>query len=195
MSVGKNFSCNNQGKRKESDFYETPYSMTRQLLEVEPLWNRLLEPAAGYGAIVRVLMEAPGRLSLQFSDLSGGNDFLLDDCYYRDTMIITNPPYSKAFEFIQKSKQVCDKFVFLLPLSYLHGKKRYDSIWMDKDYPLHRVHVFTRYPMLGDPLREDGKYRTGMMVYAWFVWEKKPCKAPTIHWIDNNQFVLGKNDA
>ena len=33
--VGKNFSCNNLGQRKASDFYETPYSLTRQFLEVE----------------------------------------------------------------------------------------------------------------------------------------------------------------
>lgn len=32
---GKNFSCNNTGKRKKSDFYETPYSITRQFLERE----------------------------------------------------------------------------------------------------------------------------------------------------------------
>ena len=33
---GKNFSCNNtEGKRKKSDFYETPYSITRQFLERE----------------------------------------------------------------------------------------------------------------------------------------------------------------
>ena len=30
---------------------------------------------------------------------------------------------------------------------------------------------FTRYPMLGEKLREDGKYTTGMMVYV-VVWEK-----------------------
>lgn len=32
---GKNFSCNNTGKRKKSDFYETPYILTKKLIEVE----------------------------------------------------------------------------------------------------------------------------------------------------------------
>ena len=33
---GKNFSANNvRGQRKKSDFYETPYSITSHLLEVE----------------------------------------------------------------------------------------------------------------------------------------------------------------
>jgi hypothetical protein len=33
--VGKNFSANNLGQRKASDFYETPYSITRHLFEKE----------------------------------------------------------------------------------------------------------------------------------------------------------------
>jgi hypothetical protein len=52
---GKCFSAVNRGQRKKSDFYETPYSMTRQLLEVENFNGTILEPACGNGAIVNVL--------------------------------------------------------------------------------------------------------------------------------------------
>ena len=31
----KNYSQNNLGQRRESDFYQTPYSMVWQLLEIE----------------------------------------------------------------------------------------------------------------------------------------------------------------
>ena len=86
------------------------------------------------------------------------------------------------------------KFAFLLPLSYLHGKKRYDDIYCDKEYPLKKVYIFTRYPMLGEKLREDGKYNTGMMVYAWFIFEKNYEGPSTIDWIDNNIDVLSKKD-
>ena len=48
--------------------------------------------------------------------------------------------------------------------------------------------------MLGDKLREDGKYKTGMMVYAWFVWENGYSGLPMIDWIDNNDDVLSKKD-
>jgi hypothetical protein len=57
---GKNFSANNvSGKRKKSDFYETPYSITRHLLNVEDFDYNLIicEPACGDGAIVKVLRE------------------------------------------------------------------------------------------------------------------------------------------
>lgn len=189
--IGKNFSCNNTGKRKKSDFYETPYSITEQFLErekVEQTWS-ILEPALGKGAIVKILKKY--YTNVNFYDFDKGEDFLeKTECY---DFIITNPPFSLAYEFIQKSKEIVNyKFALLLPLSYLHGKKRFDTVYSDKKFPLSHIYVFTRYPMLGDPLRADGKYRTGMMVYAWYVWDKNPiAKEPIIRWIDNNKYVIG----
>jgi hypothetical protein len=188
---GKNFSCNNNGKRKKSDFYETPYSITRQFLDEESITGNILEPSCGNGAIVKVLKE--NGLNVIGKDISQGQNFLEETEKY--DAIVTNPPFSLAYEFIQKAKTITDYFAFLLPLSYLHGKKRFDNIYSDREYPLTRVYVFTRYPMLGDKLRDDGKYKTGMMVYAWFVWDKKSTNInPIIKWIDNNSFVLNKDD-
>ena len=172
---GKNFSLNNTGNRKKSDLYETPYSMTIQLLEKEKLFGTILEPACGNGAIVKIIGQC------EKYDIE--KDFLKEIRMF-DT-IITNPPYSLALEFIQKAKQIAKKkIIFLLPLSYLHGKKRYDLIYSDKVFPLARIYVFTRYPMLGDKLREDGKYHTGMMVYAWYVWEKGFQGETTLRWFN-----------
>ena len=63
-----------------------------------------------------------------------------------------------------------------------------------KEYGLKKVYVFTRYPMLGEKLREDGKYNTGMMVYAWYIFENHYSGDPIIDWIDNNGDVLNKKD-
>lgn len=194
MSIkGKNFSCNNvRGQRKKSDFYETPYSLTRQFLEREHIAGPVLEPCSGDGAIVKVLREHG--LDVIERDITRGDDFLADTGRY--VSIVTNPPFSLAFEFIVKCKEVTDYFALLLPISYLHGKQRYDSIYSDVAFPLSTVYVFTRYPMLGQPLREDGKYPTGMMVYAWFVWHKTTShREPVIKWIDNHAYVLGKHDS
>jgi hypothetical protein len=189
---GKNFSANNaSGKRKKSDFYETPYSITRHLLNVEDFDYNLTicEPACGDGAIVKVLQEKTH--NVVFYDIE--KNFLTETEHY--DYIVTNPPFSIAYEFIQKAKIVAKKkFALLLPLSYLHGKKRYDDIYSDKEYPLKKVYVFTRYPMLGEKLREDGKYNTGMMVYAWFIFEKDYTGPSVVDWIDNNSDVLSKND-
>jgi len=191
---GKNFSGNNvKGQRKKSDFYETPYSMTRHLLERESFDKTLsvCEPACGDGAMTKVMKEKGFWTKDKVTAYDIEIDFLTETKQYE--YIITNPPFSLAFEFVEKAKQVAKKkFALLLPLSYLHGKKRYDDIYSDRKYGLKTVYVFTRYPMLGDELRKDGKYRTGMMVYAWYIFENGYGDSPRIEWIDNNSDVVHK---
>lgn len=175
--------------RKKSDFYETPYSMTQQLLTKEKCYlpSKVLEPCCGGNAIVKVLLD--NGFCVTSKDIATGDDFLSEAETY--PAIITNPPFSLAYEFVQHAKKLTEYFAFLLPLAYLHGKQRFDDIYSDDDFPLSRVHVFTRYPMLGDKLRPDGKYRTGMMVYAWFVWDKRTVgEKPVLGWLDNNMHVV-----
>lgn len=194
---GKNFSTNNKvEKRNKNDYYVTPYSMTRKILEREKLEGLTLEPACGEAkAIVKVLDEY--NIQNISSDLSINSiDFLSNNLYIDSNIenVITNPPFKLANEFILKSKKVAKKkIIMLLPLSYLHGKYRYDNIFKDTDFKLARIYVFTRYPLLTDKVREDGKYKTGMMVYAWFVWDKSYTgNNPTIDWIDNQEDILYK---
>lgn len=180
--TGKNFSCNNTGKRNKSDFYQTPFCLTDLLLEKERLIGTILEPACGGKAIVY-------RLPYCDSYYDKEVDFMMETRQF--DVVITNPPFSMAYEFIKKAKEVAkEKIIMLLPLSYLHGKKRFDDIWQDTEFPLKKVYVFTRYPLLEDTVRLDGKHKTGMMVYAWFVWDKKHKGFPLIDWLDNNKFVL-----
>lgn len=51
---GKNFSLNSN-KRNKNNYYQTPYSMTKQLLEVENFEGKILEPSCGSGVIVKFL--------------------------------------------------------------------------------------------------------------------------------------------
>lgn len=194
MTKGKNFSANNhKGQRKKSDFYETPYTITKHLMDNEPfdLNKTVCEPACGDGAIVKVL-EQYFKSPIIHYDIE--RDFLTVQNEEYD-YIVTNPPFSLAYEFIQQSKKLAkEKFAMLLPLSYLHGKRRYDNIYTNTHYGLQTIYVFTRYPMLGEQLRPDGKYNTGMMVYAWYIFTNGYTNPPTIQWLDNNDDVLSKKD-
>lgn len=193
--MGKNFSCNNSsGSRRKSDFYETPYSMTRHVMDRLDIEKdvSILEPSCGNGAISKVLKDYDFK-DITENDISRGQDFL-EYNGERVDWIITNPPFSLTQEFIKKGKAVADNILLLLPLSYLHGKKRYDEVYSDETYKLKEIYVFTRYPLLGDEIRADGKYRTGMMVYAWFLFSRGYEGETITKWIDNNDDILKKSD-
>jgi hypothetical protein len=96
--------------------------------------------------------------------------------------------------FIEQAKAISDNCLLLLPVSYLHGKERYDRVYTDTAYPLKSIYVFTRYPLLGELLREDGKHHTGMIAYAWYWFDKAHGGSPEIQWLDNNDFVLRKGE-
>lgn len=205
---GKCYSKVNRGQRITSDRYQTPYSMIRQLFTVmnfEPTLS-VLEPACGKGSIVRELKNF-GFKKITYYDIDQTHpdvkpeysqfNFLNEKRKF--DYIITNPPYRAATTFIEKAATICKYvFAFLMPLNYLHGQYRYDNIFQNEDFPfnLYRVCVFTRMPMLTDKIREDGKYNTGMQVYAWYIFTVNTMykNDPIIRWIDNNKYVLKKGD-
>jgi len=175
----------NMGQRNKKDFYQTPYCLTRELLEREELEGTVLEPACGKGAIVKVLHEYD--YDPEFYDLNEGFNFLEETNTY-DT-IITNPPFSLANDFIEHAKKIYNKkIIMLLPLNYLHGQYRYESGIFSQ---LKTLYVFTRYPMLEDTIREDGNIeKTGMQVFMWAVWNKPWKRNPSVEWIDINKYIL-----
>ena len=184
MKKGKCFSAVNRGQRKKSDFYQTPYSMTKQLMERVNFQNDVFEPAYGEGAIVNIVKP----YNYCSYDTTENYNFLNETL--KPANIITNPPFSLAYEFIEKAKELVHfKTAMLLPLQYLHGQKRYDGKIFKE---LKEIFVFTRYPLLTDKIRKDGKYNTGMIAYAWYIWEKGHTEKPVINWVDNQKYVLKK---
>lgn len=185
------FAGADRSKRNRNDFYQTPFSMTQQLLDNFhiSLNSRVLEPSCGKGAIVDVLLNN-GIQSVEYSDLSHGIDFLEMSEDRKYNYVITNPPFSISDKFIEKAMRIANVGIFLLPLNYLHGKKRYDSLYNNSNFKLSNVFVFTRYPLLTNELREDGLYKTGMIAYAWYVF-KKEYEGPTeLNFIDNSKYIL-----
>lgn len=202
---GKNYSCNNTGKRNKNDFYQTPYSITKQLIETGELddCDTLLEPACGEHAITNVLTHNLKNKSIIEYDLYYDNfnygvfDYSFD--FFKETRkfdcIITNPPFSLATEFILHAKKIATKkIILLLPLNYLHGINRLNKIWCDTQFKFKCPYVFARYPLLENTVREDGKYKTGMQVYAWYVWDREWRDEPVIRHIDNNRYISKKGE-
>jgi hypothetical protein len=174
--------------------YDTPYSMTEQLLKQEKFQGLIFEPCAGNGAIVNVLLQHG--YDVFSHDLKNNKDYLKN--FYTYDNVITNPPYGNITDdiIIHAKKHTRYKIAMLLRTNYLSGYKRYRKGIFNN---LVRVYVFTRMADLRCKLRPDGKYTTAGIVYAWFVWNMQyPFPAfnwePKIQWIDNQKYVLKKNE-
>lgn len=161
------------------DFYATPAWVTEAILPHLPLGAaRILEPSAGEGAIVRALLAAgvPGdRLLAVEIDARRARlvpcqvveaDFLTAqpwDASHRPGLVIGNPPFSLAQEFVEHALEVVapgGTVAMLLRLAFLESAKRLD---------LHRSKPADLYVLPSRPsFTSNGK--TDSAAYAWFVW-------------------------
>ncbi|MFN7339993.1 MAG: class I SAM-dependent methyltransferase [Opitutia bacterium] len=169
--------------REKDDFYPTPPAGTRALLSVETFEGKIWEPACGDGALSNVLLDAGYEVtSTDLIDRGYGEhgvDFLME-AQPRAPNIITNPPFKHADEFALKALSLTTgKVALLCRLAWLEGKKRRQ---MFESTPLARVWVFSG--RLGmQRARQPSKGETGMIAFAWFVWEHGHKGPPTLGWV------------
>lgn len=176
-------SATNRGAvRREADFYETPPESVEALLrsyKAIEYGDKILEPSAGSGAIIQVLRSLGYDNDIDAVEIrpeetvnlyrSGATDVFIED-YLKFSkrkydLIIGNPPYSLAQEFIDKSLELLTpggRLVFLLRTNFLESEKRFNW-WSDKIpsglYVLHKRPSFT------------GK-GTDATSYSWFIWDR-----------------------
>lgn len=166
--------------RESQDFYPTPEYATRSLLSIEKFEGSIWECACGDGAISKLLPKENKVISSDLVDRGYGEvgiDFLKEN--RKVDNIITNPPYKLAQEFIEHSLKCANKkVVMLLKLNFLEGQKRYDFF---KSTPLRSVYVFSK-RLSFDKGNEKGK-GSGLLAYAWYIWEQGYKGNPYIDWI------------
>lgn len=168
--------------RPEHDFYPTPAEAVHALLDREEFAGSIWEPACGDGAICRVLAER-GYTDLVATDLvdRGYGEFDHDffTSPYRADNIVTNPPYTLAQEFIEKSlARTTGKVAMLCKLQFLEGAKRKK---MFESTPLKSVYVFSK--RLTMTRNGEKMKNSGMIAFCWLVWEHGHEGGPTLGWI------------
>lgn len=153
----------NSNVRIHMDDYPTP-DWCVELICDEIKWDipqSFLEPCAGDGRINRIVKEY-GRsdLDIMSCEIQDGCDYLTTKFDNLD-LIVTNPPFSKAQEFLEKSLSEADCVIYLLRLNYLGSLKRYE-FWNKN--PASHIFVLTPRPSFVNG-------GTDATEYAWFVWE------------------------
>lgn len=173
--------------RQANDFYPTPPIVTKALLDREEFPDDVLEPCAGAGHMVEVLTRS-GSVVLANEPYPRGafqpdlqTDFLTApaDYWWSCGSLVTNPPYKQAEQFIRRAIEVgFEKHAWLLRFQFIEGGRRFHLF---RDHPPRRIWVFSRRVQVSERGLENPF--GGMIVYAWFVWEKGYQGHPELRWI------------
>jgi hypothetical protein len=170
-------SNHSERERQEHDYYATHPRAVELLLQLEKFEHSIWEPACGEGHISKVLSSAGHQV--KSSDLidrsfgEGGIDFLGADNQEWSGSIISNPPYSKAKEFIQKSIDITkpgSKIAMFLKLQFMESKGR-KALFINT--PPHTIYISSsrlNCAMNGDFEGQRIRGEGSAVGYAWYVW-------------------------
>jgi hypothetical protein len=136
-------------------------------LRVEQIPQRIWEPAAGRGAIVRVLRDA-GHTVIASDLIDYGfplhtvGDFLKTTAMPAGCeAILTNPPFRWAEEFVAHALKLSPLVIMLLRLAFLESERRCGIL---EGRGLARIHVFRkRLPMMHRDQWAGNKANSGMV--------------------------------
>lgn len=185
--------------RVDNDFYATPPESTKSLIKNYDFDSvkSFYDPCCGQGHIIKVIEKYYPNADFYASDIVNrgfgisGIDFLKfppDRLPIPDNgvdWVITNPPYSHALDFIEKSLVITNKGVAMfLKIQFLESKSRKSFF---KRSPLKYVYVFSERQ---NPYRnglpynpKTGKKWQSTICFAWFIWEHGYDGEPVIRWI------------
>lgn len=180
-------------ERQADDYYATDPIAIDKLIAKHHISSKVIfEPSCGEGHLSKRLEEKGW--TVVSSDLvdrgygTGGVDFLKDvnklpeDC----KVILTNPPYKFALEFIKHSLELLPEdgeCIMLLKTTFLEGKKRYKELF-SKCPPKYIYQFSERLLCAKNGNFEDMKANGGSAVsYCWFVFTPNNKALPMIDWI------------
>lgn len=181
-------SATNRGTIRDSrDHYKTPEWVTKAIIRALPACPMIVDAGCGTGAIAKALLEhippddiASGNVTILGLELDEGlaseakalsrpgvvieqGDFFAERRYQHPTLVISNPPFSLAEEFVSHAISITEdregSIAMLLRLNFLASKKRSDLFkrWKPDVYVLSKRPSFTA----------DG--HTDATEYAWFL--------------------------
>jgi hypothetical protein len=100
-------------------------------------------------------------------------------------LILTNPPYRFATEFVDHALTLCPRVIMLCRLAFLESERR--TRILDTG-TLAAIHVFKRRLPMMHRHGWTGPRTSGAMPFAWFVWNRNhsgPATVDRICWEDD----------
>lgn len=185
---------NIRDRAKRFEVFRTPAYCYDLLFDCHPEWfvGRGFDPAAGDGRMIREIIRRgnPGPHFLNdirdeelpkmvdCGHASVGDYLTMDDPPACDFMI-TNPPFTKAVEFVQKARtHVSGPICILQSTRWQSTQKR--SEWL-RTAGLALVLNLPRRPQW--EVDSGGKVRNNVMDFAWYVFLPGYCRRPEMDWL------------
>lgn len=174
--------------REQHDYYATEPKAAILLMKSEQLSSQIWECACGEGHLAKEFEKAG--YTVYASDIVNRGygykkDFLKSTKLpHKEVDIITNPPYSKAEEFIRHGIELVGdghKVIMFLKIQFLEGKTRrklFDT------YKPKVIHVSTSRIKCAINGEFDKYAKAPAICYAWYVWEKGYNGDTIIKWMN-----------
>jgi hypothetical protein len=157
-------------KEKRSDDWQTPPHALQPLLPYLKKDWLIWEPCAGKGNLVKALRDEG--FMVYASDIKTRKNFLkephgkaADEWAFilrAYGAIVTNPPYSKKLEFLERAYELGRPFAFLLPLFTFEGPTRQALF---EKHGLEVIFINSRIQYCGPEGKQMG------FSSAWFTWK------------------------
>lgn len=183
--------ANRGAARRPHDFYATPQAALlplRSWLDEQAVrMSEILDPSAGDGAILRMFFGRRYAIELReecresllkldagvtIGDALTMTADVTEPVYH---LVVCNPPFSLAREFVTAYRYVGLTSAFLLRLGFLASQTR--APWWAEDPPAHVLVLPTRPSFTGDGKSDSADY-------AWVVWRGKTPKGYTrLDWL------------
>ena len=154
-----------QYDRPENDYYPTPQKCIEALFQVIDFHNlkdegwTFAEPCKGLAAAIYQHFPEDS----EYCELDEGKDYFNSTWENKPDIIITNPPFKLAKEFLEKSLQEADVCIYLLRLGFLESKKRLE--FNQQNPPTNLIVLSARPSFVAGG--------TDKTAYAWYVYDPK----------------------
>ena len=196
LSGSKLAGGNPKNERVEHDYYATNPLAVRMLLDNYQFKGKaFLEPCVASGNIANTILEYYNYNcfvdGIDIVDRGYPNTIVADYLTYETDdkydCIISNPPFSLAKEFVEKSMELLTdngQIAMFLKIQFLEGAKRKEFF---EKYPPKYIYVFRNRMATwnnGSPVDPStGKKWCTTMCHCWMIWEKGSKTEPIVRWL------------
>ncbi len=154
------------GERNKNDWYPTSYAMAQKMMEriTFKAYDELLDPCKGQRGNEPFYYAFPKHFKKSWAEIDEGVDYFKNE--FKADVIITNPPYNIAEDFIKKGMDDLKDggmMILLLRINYLGSQRRHKSLWTNEKYIPKAIITLAERPSFTG----DGK--TDMTEYAFYV--------------------------